>query len=495
MQYDNLDYDSELGLLSLLTDNHVRIGTVFQDPNPIELGYSLARFSRNKLGHKYRDILRDVRRRVVSASQRTEAILSYGHSSVQGLGHFVCVFEGASIFDSLLYFYHCRLQDGQETSTRYVNFAAIPEGDMFLIDPDTPLLREYQEILYKQRNDYLELMSPTEAFLADMYNIPLGDATLKARTFDCLRYLLPLGTKTAFGGVQSGREWSHYIKRLFIEGQEALANGLVSLLKSKKGMGVSTLIRHYNPQEHEMNGLYELMDCVVINNLHSLPSQYPYISTPDLASKLCALIYPRRKPDYQINVPALSKALSKWDNHSSLGPVAQGGQYTLEGLLDLGSLKDLNRHRSAEVFIPLLHKECNMKQELEGEQIYNIYRVCPYLEGSTLGEDYTRRLSDTYHLVRHWFASALRYFSSSKVFHYSKRLIPQAHLTRYCISGSLEDWNYLIRQRIRPGGHIAYRYWAHECAKTLADYSPLFQGLLDSIQSPSLSREEFLDRS
>jgi hypothetical protein len=62
---------------------------------------------------------------------------------------------------------------------------------------------------------------------------------------------------------------------------------------------------------------------------------------------------------------------------------------------------------------------------------------------------------------------------------------------------SPKEISYMTQLRVRPGGHINYRYLAYELARLGAKSEPLLSSLIpDIITKPDASsREEFIDRS
>ncbi len=61
----------------------------------------------------------------------------------------------------------------------------------------------------------------------------------------------------------------------------------------------------------------------------------------------------------------IGEVLSEYHNQNkTIGNIAQSGSVKIEGFATLGTLKDLNRHRSLERFILILHDEIDMDQEL-----------------------------------------------------------------------------------------------------------------------------------
>ena len=66
--------------------------------------------------------------------------------------------------------------------------------------------------------NYQDLLEPTKIALMQYFKIDEDDkqqvSALTARTFDTVRYFLPMGLQTSLGFVMSARMWSEMISQL-----------------------------------------------------------------------------------------------------------------------------------------------------------------------------------------------------------------------------------------------------------------------------------------
>lgn len=133
--------------------------------------------------------------------------VGYGHKSIGDCGNILLAFEGVSMLvakaiqDSQLY-------NGQEASTRYMDFSSNPfllpsgldsvevsqiqENWREFYSRNSPIVFEYIKTVYPY-SDYAQICDTDEAKKKD---IALWEKTLKARTFDIMRGFLPAGAAT-----------------------------------------------------------------------------------------------------------------------------------------------------------------------------------------------------------------------------------------------------------------------------------------------------------
>ena len=500
------------GHLASLTKGGPLVSTILQKPGsklPTIIAYALAKLSRNPLSKGMADILDEVTPNEKSSTDKMEAIVGgYGHTSVTGMGHLTCTLETIPILDSLTFFYLCRLQDGQETSTRYVNFS---KGDIvdLVCPPDPNLIAKaqvrYYEILEQQIEGYRKLIEPTQVYLAKRFDIDTIDEkqvqVLKARAFDCLRYLIPLATNTKVGAIQNAREWAKYIKSNLASQsytQRETGNLLHTLLTTAiEGYTpeADILIRHTDPSESTVRGL--LNHIKIVWPGEKIEGEWvKLLDESDIETRLGKLLLPNNTGIEVECDPNLYPLLfEKHTHHNEMGPLFQYGADTVYGALDIGSLKDINRHRSLELFIPFLHEEAEIARAIKETDPSKQFLICPYLDPEDrLYRDYQDALTRTYEAIQGWIGLV----EPGPIVNIgAKSLVPQAHLVQYEVSGSLADWSYTSQLRVRNGGHIAYRRWAYDVIKALGYKNPLaYTSLLEKLSQPEVfDRGQFLDRS
>lgn len=508
-------YKPELHLAGLTASNGVSVKTLLQKPGeklPIVNAYALARLSRNPLESSFEKILQEVLAGAKDPLARMKNIVdNYGHTSVTDLASQLVVLEGICILNSMEFFYQCRLQGGQETSTRYVDFA---KAGSYIEPPSAlPLKAQegYKRIINKQFYNYQKLKGPTSEYLTNVFkpNTRAEESALSARVFDCLRYLLPLGTRTAAGAIQSPRQWSKWLKYCFSSKDKeiigTLGEVLFSLLTQEREGYIpeaDILIRHTYPYPDVMEKLVDkssIYDGECFTRI-AKPLEVEIV-TPNLARRLAQLKHPNignatHYVGVNTDVRELGNALfGAFSHHVELGPIGQWGAITTSGFLDIGAIKDLNRQRSLEVFVPFLHQEARVHTAVSNAVAEDQYAICPYLKGTELESAYSVALRDAYLDIQDWISRTPDEAESYKEVAV-KRMLPQAHLVRYEISGSPADWSYVLNLRVRNGGHITYREWSYKVAEKLAERDPLYEGLRDKLVKPDPSnREQFFDRS
>ena len=185
---------------------------------PEPLGYSLAKYSRSAT-----PLIEWVMKLTEKDAQKfyDAYYFDYGDASIADLAHVPLSIDNISNVASTEIWDEA-LQDGQETSTRYYNFAKrgriIPPeiiGTRFeerCIRVCDLLLDAYQQ-LQQPLLDHLEQKYASERPLEmkeDKYR-----RTLNARAFDNTRYLLPGGTPTGMGLLLSARTLERQLTRLF----------------------------------------------------------------------------------------------------------------------------------------------------------------------------------------------------------------------------------------------------------------------------------------
>lgn len=466
------------------------------------LAMGLAKFSRssesfeNNLGQ------------VFDGSASLEKIaIGYGHTSVAGMVHTNLEIEDVSILDSMNFFYNNSLIDGQERSTRYQNF------DRFISVPSNigsnSLRNKYKDIVKSLLSFYKEMYEPTYKELSKVFSSASEDA-LKRRTLDCTRYLLPLATKTSFGAVLSARAISKYISDLGAQIDpvstrlRVLLEELFTIENDSYRSECSFLLRHTEPSL-PLSPLLEVLKSIKHYQKSYQPDTEPSVSASvnygmEHVLKLIdsSLLMPHQLSAF--NEEIIGRVLAKYDCHNEAPHFLREGLFSVYGFLDIGSIKDLNRHRSLSKLIPFLHQETCMDVELVKRDLNNRFFIPLYFIHNKdllpLGEDYTSFLKDTYKKIEDWYLDATKEIGVYADL-YAKRMVPQAHATTFVYSGGYNDFNYLATLRTKLGGHIQYRTSCYEMIKALVDADLcFFKPLLDSIDRPDPCNEtEFKGRS
>ena len=376
--------------------------------------------------------------------------------------------------------------------------------------------------------NYRELLKPTYEALKTHFKIDDQDksqvSALQARTFDTVRYFLPMGLQTSLGFIMSARLWAELISNLRaskLSIENDLAELIYDLLSKNKINNqhyipeADGLIRHTEKNQARLNSTTEILqlltkyfknspsqkikraaeqNCQITYNkdtIHSLLRHYQLLLFPSSKDKKIALKNYTLKKLGQI-------IFAHHDQHHQLGNLAQSGSFAIEGWADFGILKDLNRHRSLERFVPIWTDYLDLNQELAREN-KDLFFLCNYLaipELKKLKQQYEHRLIATYAKIKQFYLDSKDVLGENLRREYTLYLLPHAHATKYRFYGSFDDLQYTIHLRSRNGGHIAYRSLTYTWAQKLAELNPIWQALLDKLPAVKAdSRKQFIDRS
>lgn len=530
-----LNYRKDLNIASLKSEstwNKINVLTLLQNNcgnrQPSVNAYLAARYSRS--ADSVMDIASEVMSSGTNASERLEKIFAgYGHKSVGDMADlFVCI-ENIPMFSAMRIYYLNSVISGQERSTRYQNFSD-PQFVKIPVEvcSDENVRKGYEKIILKQMKDYRELNKRSREELRKFFKINMEskeeESVLKARSFDISRYLLPVGLSTSSAYLMSARNWAELIG--YFGGSNSVVEDEIAILlhnllgdSSLEARGyvreAEGLIRHTDPNSRRVTSTKailefmkeslrrEQIDEIPSSESESIKVTYSPDCTETLISHYEALLNPLgSKKEYEFSdeeQEELSDILFEYHNHhNTVGSIGQSGAIKIEGFASIGTLKDLNRHRSLERFIPLFDECVDMDQELDRSNDECFY-LCNYLEIpqlKSLKKEYVKRLDGTYELIKKWRTTAKGCMSSEVVDEFTKYLLPHAHATRYIFYGSFDDLQYLINLRTRNGGHIAYRVLTYDWLRRLTVQDPIWKALLKRIVVPKIDdKNQFVDRS
>jgi thymidylate synthase ThyX len=446
--------------------------------------YALAKYSRSRQG-----MLETIQE---LSAQKAEQFLTtfyfqYGHRSIADLAHLVFGLEQISILAAMAVVDE-PVWDGQERSTRYQPFRrtgwhlpaelANAEAAARLFSTTAEGLFAAYDGLSSALLDHLEEAVPRPSELAEA----TYRRTLRARAFDVARSLLPLATHTSVGQILSARVLERQIGRL-LGAPYAELRAIGAELKSAcqqppetplraasaEAPTAPTLVRYAEPSAFELSSTAALAEAAR-ETLQSL-------GEPDRA---CAvdLVEPSDDPlreiaatllyrfdaaghsfrQIQTLVGALDAArvealfdlsVSGRGPHDDLLREHRGGYaLTFDVLVDLGSFRDLHRHRRCvQVQQPLTWAHGFDRPESTFTQGLGPRPALAALE-SGLGETFADAL------LKAERAAAVIQESSPLAANY---LLPLAYRTRCLFKMDWAEAAYIIEQRTQAQGHFSYR--------------------------------------
>lgn len=263
--------------------------------------------------------------------------VGYGHKSIGDCGGATLFVEGVSMLAAKA-IQDWPLYSGQESSTRYVDFAQQP----FLNPLGT---KDGETILESWRSFYLRGVTELPAFLKEQF--PRGpdekesvyDKAINARAFDIMRSFLPAGAATNLAWTMNLRQFAdallhlrHHplaeVREIAETAEQALLTAFPSSFTSERFAATEaynkSLMESYyfnDPQPVDFELFFDGVD-------RTLLSEY----TDAL----------RTRPNNKTELPAR---------------LGESGMVGFRFLLDFGSFRDIQRHRAVRQRMPLVTTE------------------------------------------------------------------------------------------------------------------------------------------
>jgi thymidylate synthase ThyX len=409
----------------------------------------------------------------------------YGHRSIADLAHLVFGLEQISILAAVAVVDE-PVWDGQERSTRYQPFRKT--GWHLPMDvAETPAAGIFAQTAEGLFAAYEGLSAALLEHLIDAVPRPdrLTEATyrrtLRARAFDVARSLLPLATHTSVGQIVSARVLERQIGRLLGSaypelralGDELKASCLVPaeapLSSEPQPAAAPTLVKYAEPSAYLAQASLELSQAAstLLEPLgepdRSVAVDLVEPSDDPLREMVVTLLYRydvigHSARQIRTLVDSLGEAqvqevfelsLAGRGSHDDLLREHRGGYgLAFDVLVDLGSFRDMHRHRRCvQIQQPLTWSHAFVSAEDVFEHGLGPTAALGALEGG-LGETYTEAL-----LKAAQAASAVHQAAPLA----SDYLLPLAYRTRCLFKMDWAEAAYIIEQRTQPQGHFSYR--------------------------------------
>jgi thymidylate synthase ThyX len=473
-----------------------RVYSVVGVPPEIQ-AYALAKYSRSSQG-----MLESIQE---LSAQKAEQFLDtfyfqYGHRSIADLAHLVFGLEQISILAAMAVVDE-PVWDGQERSTRYQPFRKtgwhLPAE--VAGSPAEAIFSQTAEGLF---GAYEGLSAALLEHLVEAVPRPpeLGEATyrrtLRARAFDVARSLLPLATHTSVGQIVSARVLERQIGRLLgspyaefrAVGAELKATcqapAEAPLSSEAQSAAAPTLVKYAEASSYPSSAAEELAQAAqsVLAGLGEPDrSSSVQLSEPfadPLREIVSTLLYAhdvhgRSYAQIQSVVASLSEAqaaeifdlsIAGRGPHDELLREHRGG-YSLafDILVDLGSFRDLHRHRRCvQVQQPFTWTHSFELPEDVFEHGLGPRAALGALEGG-LGDLYAEGLFKAEQAAR-----TVAQISPVG----AEYLLPLANRTRCLFKMDWAEAVYIIEQRTQPQGHFSYRRIAWGMFTALRDRFP-----------------------
>jgi thymidylate synthase ThyX len=505
------------------------------------MAFAGARFSRSALTAQ--ELFQEIQQAGSNANEKLANIFrNYGHSSVADMAQIFAYIEQIPDHYSTIFFNESSVGGGQQRSTRYQDYSTVHPVTLASlgVSSDEEQYEEVNQALQDMQHYAIDKYSQWQATLRSEYTRIYGVdtsnsqemAALTARVFDTVRYFLPSGlmNKTSLAYITSAREWARLIS-VFKASPEysliCLGEQLEVLFAPDPEYAESIgyipeapdLIRHTQADTITHTTLAELRAYITTaTKLEEYIEYHQEVNYYDLNVELlpysvsagqkvlfqCLLtLYPSAKIDSMLSgISQLTEEQQKdisgilfkqFTHHKQMGNAFRVNTHSFILTCSNSEIRDLNRHRAWGRYIPII-----ATQQYEAI-VYSGYTLPLYLTEN-------RELSD----IRDQFEQDIQgyYLKLQKFIDMTKhhtwfpqylwvQILPFAHIFRGIFHASPKELSYMTQLRVRPGGHINYRFLAYEIARLAGESEPLLSALqFDEINKPNpSSRQEFVDRS
>lgn len=505
------------------------------------MAFAGARFSRSALTAE--ELFQEIRQAGSNANEKLANIFrNYGHSSVADMAQLFAYIEQIPDHYSTIFFNETSVGGGQQRSTRYQDFGnSKPLGlDSLGIDSNSDDydkvnqnlldLQQYSLDKYKYWQDKLTT-EYIKVYSIDKNNKSEAGA-LTARVFDSTRYFLPSGlmNKTSLAYITSAREWARLIsvfkasneynlvclaEQLEIifapddieaqklgytpeapdlirhtEADNITNNNLLELqkylqtkLQIEKKLDISTTVSYYKVDAELLDIKLSAGYKILLQNIITL---YPNANIKSILEFISNLTQ-----EQQLQI---SKIIFKdFNHHKQMGNLFRVNTHSFVLTCSNSELRDLNRHRAWGRYIPAF--STNQYKET----LYTGYTLPLYLTKTPalkeIRQEFELDLQKYYKKLQNFINISSEYEWFPQYVYV--QLLPFAHIFTSFFHASPKEISYMTQLRVRPGGHINYRYLAYKIAKLGSQSELLLKCMTpENLFEPNpCSREEFLDRS
>ncbi len=271
--------------------------------------------------------------------------VGYGHKSIGDCGSVTLFIEGVSMLAAKA-IQDWPLYSGQESSTRYLDFAKQkfidPTENKEFVDPIRNAASKY--IFESWRHFYKDALPILKEDLKKRYpklkdeDDKVYEKAISARAFDILRAFLPAGTSTNLAWHSNLRQIADkllYLRHHPLEEVRNIAQAIEKVLKERYPSSFS----HKKYEETEKYAEFAMQNYYYHNK--SCPSFKMTKNSLDkkmLEDKAVQMLL-KKRPNAKTELPKYLSLL---------------GNVDFEFQLDFGSFRDLQRHRSLKQRMPLL---------------------------------------------------------------------------------------------------------------------------------------------
>ena len=289
--------------------------------------------------------------------------VGYGHKSIGDCGTTTIFVENVSMLAAKA-IQDCPLYNGQEASTRYLDFASQPVLN-FIVPKESSYYDSFAEIQKEWITFYKIMLEELVVSLKERFPKSSEDSqsvyekAIKARAFDIARGFLPAGSTTYVAWHTNIRQAHDHLKNLRYHPLKEVRNLSDEILQSLQNKYASSFLhKKYDSEEK-----YLKESCSALSYYHKdkfAPMWMKHSCTRSAKVEDDGNFYWENRLDVSLlkEHPKLRSLLENRPPKSELHHrFRQFGDILFTFPLDFGSFRDLQRHRSSCQNMPLLTHE------------------------------------------------------------------------------------------------------------------------------------------
>ena len=336
---------------------------------PELLAASGARYSRNNEG------LEAILARIDPANMDRSVdsifrMVDYGHQSIADMAPVAIFLDNISIWLACHVWTLCPTAGGQESSTRYIeiNPSALPDPDALGIPPaQISHWQDDMQAAFQAYNEALALWQSIGEAEPALTAIPgtLREATddksrktvarmLRNYRFDRARYFLPAAACTNMMMVMSARGWVQLCQYLLshpLPEPQHLGN----LIRQELALASPRLLKHATRQDGIAQGIEQEFDRLAAQAQHEAPPVSLTQTTLDADTDDLAMTMEISVPPDVTEADIVSALDHHHNRYGWTGSALRRTSVRYRwNAMALGEIRDLNRHRTGNRYLPLL---------------------------------------------------------------------------------------------------------------------------------------------
>lgn len=396
-------------------------------------------------------------------------MIDYGHQSIADMAPVAIFIDDISLWLAYYLWTLCPTAGGQESSTRYLNYAAVQSLDAKAFGIPEKLHDEWSTSMHEAFATYEKVLSWWEDIAAEkpeVTRIPrslLDDQSEKAQkqvarmkrnyAFDRARYFLPVAAPTNMMMVMSARGWVN-LCQILLSHPLPEPQKLGALIRDELALAAPRLLRHASEKEYVGHGLQAEFE-----SWQKLANEWDekYLrETPGLGEHPPTALLDTFLPPSHCN---FAKDLAFHENRYAWmgdGLKRTAVRFGWEAVA-MAELRDLNRHRTGTKYCPLVPRGFYAAQDEWPIDNPNVFQI-----NCAPGQNLSRRartlLADGDGSFLYWTLLGTQYFFE--------------HTT------TADKFIYEAELRTGTGAHYRYAKHLHDALQLWFETFPETRGLV-----------------